>query len=113
MIKVLVKEPGKPAALKEIDGDLKSMQAIVGGYIEVLTINHNPEILLICNEEGKLNRLHPNFPFRGDLIVGPVCFARGDDEGEIVGLEDGDLEIIQELTGIEVKTDETIPQNLI
>ena len=103
MIKVLVKEPGKPAVLKEIENTLKSAQALVGGYIEILTINHNPKIPLICNEEGKLKGLKPNFPFRGDHIVGTVFFARGDDEGDLASLEDGDLEIIQELTGVEVK----------
>ena len=103
MLKVLVKEPNKPAVLKEIEGDLASMQAIVGGYIEILTINHNPKIPLICNEEGKLEGLEANFSFRNDVIVGTVFFARGRDyEGDIVGLEDGDLEIIQGLTGIEV-----------
>ena len=105
MIKVLVKEPNKPAVLKEIDGDLKSMQAIVDGYIQVLPINANPDILLICNEEGKLEGLDVNFRLKRDLIVGTVFFARGDDEGEIIGLKDGDLEIIQERTGIEVKTE--------
>lgn len=113
MIKVLVKQPNKPAVLKEIEGDLKSMQAVVGGYIEIVTISHDLRILLICNEEGKLEGLKPNFPFRRDSFVGTVFFARGNDEGEIVELEDGDLEIIQRLTGIEVKTHETTPQTLI
>ena len=104
MIKVLVKEPNKIAVLKEIEGDLKTMQAIVGGYIEIVTINDDLGILLICNEEGKLEGLEANFPFRGDSFVGTVFFARGNDEGEIVGLEDGDLgRIIHGLTGIEVK----------
>jgi hypothetical protein len=105
MIKVLVKEPNKIAVLKEIEDDLKSMQAIVGGYIEVVTINRDPKILLICNEEGKLKGLKANFSIRGDHVVGTVFFARGDDEGDILGLEDGDLEIIQELTGITVKSE--------
>ena len=108
MIKVLIKEPGKPAAFKEIEGDLKSMQAVVGGCIEIVTINYNPEILLICNEEGKLDDLDDNFPFRGDFIVGTAFFARGDDEGDIIGLEDGDWVIIWGLTGI-TSEEEWIP----
>lgn len=102
MIKALVKEPNKTAAFKEIEDDLKSMQDLVGGYIEIEIINHDPDILLICNEEGKLNGLEANFVFRGDHIVGTVFFARGNEDGEIVGLEDGDLgKIIHGLTGIE------------
>ena len=103
MIKVIVKEPNKIPVLKEIEGDLKSMQVLVGGRIEVVTINHDPKILLICNEEGKLKGLKANIAIRGDRVVGTVFFALGDDEGGIVGLEDGDLEIIQERIGIGVK----------
>ena len=103
MIKALVKEPGKRAVLKEIEGDLKSMQAVVGGCIEIVTINYNHEILLICNGEGKLDDLDDNFPFRGDFIVGTVLFARGNNEGGIVGLEDGDSVIIWGLTGITIE----------
>lgn len=103
MIKVLVKEPGKRAVLKEIEGDLKSMQVLVGGCIEIVTINYNPEILLICNEEGKLDDLDDNFPFRGDFIVGTVFFARGNNEGDVIGLEDGDSVIIWGLTGITIE----------
>ena len=103
MIKALVKEPGKRAVLKEIEGDLTSMQVLVGGWIEIVTINDDPSIILICNEEGKLEGLEPNFSFRGDLIVGTVFFARGDDEGDIIGLEDGDSVIIWGLTGITIE----------
>ncbi|MCB8818671.1 DUF3846 domain-containing protein [Desulfosporosinus shakirovi] len=102
MIKVLVKEPNKKAILKEINEFLRTKQAIVGGRIEIVTINHDPEILLICNEEGKLKGLEASFSFRGEIIVGTVLFARGDDEGDIVGLEDDDLELIHRLTGVGV-----------
>lgn len=102
MIKVLVKEPGKPAFFKEIESELEPAKTVVGGWIEVATISYNPSILMICNEEGKLKGLEHNFKLRGDSIVGTVFFARGTEEGEIVGLEDGDLEIIQRSTGIEV-----------
>lgn len=104
MIKVLVKEPGKLAALREIENSLKSAQSIVGGYIEIVAVYHDPRIIMFCDEEGKLKGLEVNLSHGKDLIVGPVFFARSDDEGDTAGLEDGDLEIIQGLTGIEVKT---------
>ena len=36
------------------------MQKIVGGYIEAIYPFDDPEIALICNEEGKLEGLTPN-----------------------------------------------------
>ena len=104
MIKVLVKEPNKSAVLREIEDDLKSMQAIVGGYIEIVTISHDPGILMICNETGKLDGLEINFPMMSDVIVGTVFFVRDNDEGDTVGLEDGDVEIVQRITWIDVES---------
>ena len=45
----------KPQLVKEIDGNLESMQEIVGGYIEAIYPFDDP-IALVCNDEGKINR---------------------------------------------------------
>ena len=59
-MKVIIIKPFTQPYTKEIKGDLRSMQEIVGGYIEVIYPFDNPEIALICNEEGKLEGLQPN-----------------------------------------------------
>ena len=52
-MKILVVEPNKRPAVKEIDGSLSSMQEIVGGFIEALYPWEEP-VALIANDEGKL-----------------------------------------------------------
>lgn len=53
-MRILVVEPTKDPYVKEIDGSLASMQAIVGGYIQAVEPFDDPNVLLLCNEEAKL-----------------------------------------------------------
>ncbi len=61
---ILKIEPGKSPRTEEIKGDLKSMQNVVGGYIQAIYPFEEP-IALICNEEGKLL----NLPFNRALTM--------------------------------------------
>ena len=102
MITVLVKNPGKPARVREIDEKLSTLQELVGGYIEALPtdydvlLSHIPGICAFCNEEGKLNGMPANFTigniFNGcyDVVCGPVVFAGRSDE-DIVSLTDDQI----------------------
>ena len=56
---VLVVEPGKTPVVKDISGNLKQMQKMVEGYIEVI-YPFEDKVALICNEEGKGMSLPPN-----------------------------------------------------
>ena len=87
-MKILIIEPLKEPYAKEIDGKLETMQGIVGGLIQAIYPFDHPEIALICNEEGKLNRLPLNralFDKDGnivDIIAGTffLCSAPADNE---------------------------------
>lgn len=86
-MKILFVEPGKEAQPAEIQGDLKEMQAIVGGRIEALYPWADP-VALICNDEGKLLRLPLNRMLEDyDVIAGnfSICGIEGD---EFVSLSD-------------------------
>ena len=86
-MKILFVEPGKEAQPAEIQGDLKEMQAIVGGQIEALYPWADP-VALICNDEGKLLRLPLNRMLEDyDVIAGNffICGIEGD---EFVSLSD-------------------------
>jgi len=61
---ILKIEPGKSPRTEEIKGDLKSMQSVVGGYIQAI-YPFEESIALICNEEGKLL----NLPFNRALTM--------------------------------------------
>ena len=87
-MKILVVEPLKVPYEKNIRGDLQSIQAIVGGLIEAIYPFEDPEIALICNDEGKILGLPYNQALRDedgriyDVIAGTffLCRARADAE---------------------------------
>lgn len=77
-IRVIYKEPGKPAEVREIPNTLEALQEAVGGYIETLTFA--TDCAAIVNEEGKLRGLPANFCFLGEVLVGNVLFVGVDGE---------------------------------
>ena len=91
-IKVLVVEPMKPCEVREIDGSLETMQAIVGGYIQAV-YPFRDEIALVCNEEAKLMGLPYNRPLTDnhglpyDIICG-TFFLAGQGGEDFVSLTD-------------------------
>jgi hypothetical protein len=97
-MKVLVVEPLKVPYEKEIDGSLASMQAVVGGLIQLLYPFEDPELALICNDEGKLMGLPYNRALRDedgriyDVVAGTffLCRAPADSEN-LVGLTEGQV----------------------
>lgn len=72
-IKVLYKEPQKGCETIEIENSLKALQEAVGGRIETVTIFEN--IVLICNEEGRLKNMPFNCELLGADFVGPILIA--------------------------------------
>lgn len=91
-VRVLVIEPGELPEVREVEhDDLKAFQALVGGYVE--TVNLTSDIMLICNEEGKLKGLPGNRYIRelDDVIVGIFLICRYNDEGEVISLTDKDI----------------------
>ena len=53
VMKVIVVEPMKPPAVREMEDTLPEMQAVVGGPIQAV-YPFDEAIALICHEEGKL-----------------------------------------------------------
>ena len=96
---VLVVEPMKEPYVKEIDPDLHSLQAEVGGDIGA-TYPYSDPVALVCNDEGKLIGLDPNRGLRDengeiyDIVAGTFL---------VVGLGEEDFaslspELIQKYT---------------
>ena len=91
-IKVLVVEPMKPCEVREIDGSLETMQAIVGGYIQAV-YPFREEVALVCNEEAKLMGLPYNRPLTNDRgvpydIVCGTFFLAGQGGEDFISLTD-------------------------
>lgn len=74
-IRILYKEVGKEPQIMFIDNTLEVKQKLVGGLIEVVPYE---DVLIICNEEGKILNMPPNLVFEYDYIAGN-CFVIGDD----------------------------------
>lgn len=95
LIRVLVKEPGKPAEVREIENTLEAFQTIVGGHIEALRITDS--LACYIHDEGKLIKLAPNFvipafnPAKFDIVCGPAVFFRSDGEGNETSLTFTDI----------------------
>lgn len=91
-IRILVKEPFAEPEERTVTDKLETYQKIVEGYIE--TVRIASDLLLVCNECGKLDGLTPNFAFCGDSIVGTVFFVSYDDDGNFVSLTDKQINSI-------------------
>lgn len=83
-IRAFIKRPeDKIGVITEIDNRLDEFQKIVGGYIETVTLmDEDPQVVIICNEEGKLLDLPYNCTINGDDFVGPII---------AVGIENDDF----------------------
>lgn len=86
-IDVIMVEPMEKPKVVTIDNSLESMQKAVGGWIEEY-MPFEDEVALICNEEGKINRMPLNRAIYGedgqlmDVIAGPFFIAYAPVESE-------------------------------
>lgn len=87
-MRVLVVEPEHRPEVREIDDSLKAMQQIVGGLIQLIYPFNEPDVVLVCNDEGKVMDFPPNRALRDssgqmyDIIFGSffLCGAPGDSD---------------------------------
>lgn len=86
-IRIVLKNVAEEPRVMNIENSLEAKQKLVNGLIEVVPVTD--DILLICNEEGKLENLLPNLVFDYDFIAGD-CFFIGDDyeNGDFKSLTD-------------------------
>jgi hypothetical protein len=82
-IRVIIKEAGKKPKAKFVENTLESFQEIVGGHIETFTLTS--DLVIICNEEGKIKGLPYNCSMFGQMFVGTIVFAgvAGEDFGSV------------------------------
>ena len=78
-IRAIIKRPDeKYGHVANISNTLENFQRTVEGYIETFGLDSHGNII-ICNEEGKLKRLAPNFKIETDtffdIFVGTVVIV--------------------------------------
>lgn len=74
-IKCLLVKPYELPQEVKIKNNLESLQEEVQGMIECV---YYDDVILICNEEGKINGMHWNRDIGSDIIYGPFLIV-GDD----------------------------------
>lgn len=99
MLRVIQKNAGEMPKVVKIDGSLKSMQDIVGGYIETFPLDGS--VIVVLNEEGKLKNLPINFSVMTETgyiehIVGNVFLCRAGIE-DFESLTDDDINYFMRL----------------
>ena len=78
-VKCIIKRPDEQYGhVTNISVTLKNLQNIVGGPIECVSCGGST--VIICNEEGKLRRLEPNFRIMSDISVGEAIIIGVDGE---------------------------------
>lgn len=85
-MRILVVEPHKQPFEVEIENNLKSMQNIVGGYIEFYGISH--DMTIVCNEEGKLLGLEGNRRVGNEIIAGTFFIVGQNEDLDSISLTD-------------------------
>lgn len=96
-MRAVIKNIGEKGKIVEIENELEPLQKVVGGSIEVLPLPN--DMVLICNEMGKVNNLPLNFVITFgnyvDAIVGNAIFM-GDskDHTDFIDLSDEQIELL-------------------
>lgn len=73
-IRVIYKRVGFDPVEVTVDNELETLQRMVGGYIETVPFIRS-DVIMLVDEEGKIDGRPVNFPFRGDAICGSVLWV--------------------------------------
>ena len=81
-ISALSKRPGEPPRHVWVSNNLEALQKAVEGYIETITVSRGDgrDLVIICNEEGKLKDKPYNCNIAGYDLVGPILIVGVDGE---------------------------------
>ena len=91
IVGLLVKPYELPEKI-EIENTLEAKQHLVGGYIECVYLPNDESVVLICNEEGKINGMKLNRDIGHDIIAGPFLILGDDYEnGDFKSLTDDQI----------------------
>lgn len=96
-----VKENSLPEEII-IPNTLKAKQEKVEGLIEYTYLPNDDNVVIICNEEGKINGMGPNRDTGYDIVFGPfLIVGETSDDGEDRSLTDEQISKYKEYFGKE------------
>ncbi len=93
---ILAFRPHESARVEHVANTLEAMQALVGGYIELVFLPDG--YIAVANEEGIMQDLDPSVRIGGQLLVGTVFITKIDpaDPENFAGLTDSDIAAAQQ-----------------
>ena len=95
-MRILKVEPGEIPYEKDLDNTLSAIQNEVGGGLfEIVRLDN--DMILCCNEEGKLNGMEMNRRVEDDIICGPFFLVGESEDGDFQSLSDEQMELGQEM----------------
>ncbi len=101
-MKIIFKEPDKPARTMVIPNELYILQQLVDGYIEVVTLNNG--LVAIVNEDGKLWGLKESgLYYKDDPLVGNVILC-GEDGDQFTDVPEDIAAVVDALNKLEEGT---------
>ena len=97
-IRGLIVNPNELPKEIEFDHNLKSKQELLDGNIEYVSREYYPDVIFICNEEGKIRGLPLNRDIGHDIIAGPFLIVGDDPElGEDRSLTNDQIKKYQDI----------------
>lgn len=97
-IRGLIVNPNELPKEIEFDNNLKSKQELLDGNIEYVSREYYPDVIFICNEEGKIRGLPLNRDIGHDIIAGPFLIVGDDPElGEDRSLTNDQIKKYQDI----------------
>ena len=106
-MRAVYKRPGEAPVVMDIHNDLETLQRMVEGHIEHVTMYDHGDPAsygLIINEEGKLLDMEPNFKLYTDVIMGPAVVV-GEAGEEFTDLTEEEAEEIVKALNLQMKRD--------
>lgn len=94
-MRVIRKKVGEPPRWAWVENTLEALQKEVGGYIETVTIC--TDLVLVCDEEGRLKGKPHNCTFLGCDFVGDLLIVGTDGKQ----FTDCPLEVMRRINGTE------------
>lgn len=93
-VKVITKLPNEKAKIIEIPSDYGFVSDFVGGLVDCTFLPTDEDIDIVLNDNSLNLGMEPNIvlpEFEG-VLAGPLIFCTHDDEGEMVSINDSQIE---------------------
>lgn len=111
-MRILFRKPSnQPLQLMEVENELKPIQDLIGGYLQVVDIGQ--KVICILDEEGMLKGCSPNYYHdMYGMILGNVIFC-GVDGGEFTSLTDKQIEYVADYIGFPIERVESMHKVIV